>query len=343
MKGLAIAACLWVLSDSMLGLENSWLLYLIRALAPLLLVFTLGASITIGIRSALKGACLSRHLQLAVALSIATCCAPIIRSLIRASPFSPSTSLASPSNTEQIRLLNFNILGFRDLSTQVIGEINRTQPDIVTLQEVTQEVAHKLRDALSSSYPCQILDPAEGSWGMGTLAKHPCTPISFNTTGSWVGKPQMTRIVINNRPIIAANIHAIHPHAYLAPHPHYGAIRGLSNTVRRREESIGELLDAIKGTTTQDVIIAGDLNSTMRNTVYELIRAAGYHDSWLEKHSFLSGGTWPSAAFTRIGFIAALLRIDFVFYSSTLAITTASQLPDSLGSDHRGLVVEFSL
>jgi endonuclease/exonuclease/phosphatase (EEP) superfamily protein YafD len=118
-------------------------------------------------------------------------------------------------------------------------------------------------------------------------------------------------------------------------------VSGLTNTVRAREASIENILAAKRGIDASAVLIAGDLNSTMRNSVYEKIRAARFGDSWLTVHGPISGGTWPSRDISGFTFLEWLLRIDFVFHCAALRPLSAELLPESLGSDHRGIVVSF--
>jgi endonuclease/exonuclease/phosphatase (EEP) superfamily protein YafD len=146
------------------------------------------------------------------------------------------------------------------------------------------------------------------------------------------------------RSVAVANIHAIHPHAVLRPEPdkQTDPLRSLSDTVRAREDGIQQVLEAISALNEISVIIAGDLNATMRNTVYERIRSAGFIDSWLVNHSFINGGTWPSVAPLDLALPSALLRIDFVFHSRGLRTTQSEVLSSSLSSDHAGLLVVLS-
>jgi endonuclease/exonuclease/phosphatase (EEP) superfamily protein YafD len=116
-------------------------------------------------------------------------------------------------------------------------------------------------------------------------------------------------------------------------------LTGFSQTVKAREAAIKQVLDTIASTGNRSAIIAGDLNSTMRNTVYENIRAAGFTDSWLTSHSFMRGGTWPSLAALSAALPAGIFRIDFVFHSRGLRSIHSELLSSAVGSDHTGLLV----
>jgi endonuclease/exonuclease/phosphatase (EEP) superfamily protein YafD len=239
-----------------------------------------------------------------------------------------------------------NLLGHRDITPQVVPEILARNPDIVLLQEVTPEIATKLQTELGDMYPCQITDPRPGSYGMATLVRHPCEKLPFESTGYWVGHPQITKVTLpNGRFVLAVNLHGIHPHALIDGAGDEGIAGELNNTVAAREGAIAELLRHLAEVHNTPLVMGGDLNATMRNRVYSLMRNAGYRDSWLSTHSLvesvLEGGTWPFPEKGIPPFLAWILRIDFVFYSEELRPASVEVLPASLGSDHRGLFVRF--
>jgi endonuclease/exonuclease/phosphatase (EEP) superfamily protein YafD len=340
---IVVLTCVWVLADSIFGFENSWILFLARVFSPILFLVSVGG-LCIGWLWCARNTEITPFITWPYALLITiACAAPTLRSLI----FLPHTLPPPPtstSDTAPLRLLNFNILGFDDLSPALLLEIAQRNPDIVTLQEVNPAVAETLNTHLASTYPCQVMDPAAGSWGMGIISKHPCTPIPISHSGNWVGKPQVVAVEIApQKKVVIANVHAIHPHASLQPDPRNGPtpLTTLSQTVRAREHAIEQVLEVLRATGGGASIIAGDLNATMRNSVYEKIRSAGYTDTWLTKHSLMSGGTWPVLRLANTRLASEVIRIDFVFHSQALQPLLIEQLSPDTGSDHRGLFAIF--
>jgi endonuclease/exonuclease/phosphatase (EEP) superfamily protein YafD len=334
-----IAAALWAIVDAIFNLEHSWLLFVHRVVSPILLVTALGASCA-SLVSRRKN--LSARLLLFQFLIVSACAAPIVRSLKWSSVATSRPPTSSPATT--LRLFNANILGYKDLSQQVISEIKAQEPDVITLQEVNPELADKLSSQLRNRYPCQRLAPQQGSWGMGTLAKFPCIQLPLDNPGIWVGAPQLVMLDLpTGGELLVANLHAIHPHVALERESIPTGIFGLTATVKNREASIRSLLTQLSATSATATIIAGDLNASMRNLVYEDIRRAGYHDTWLALHPLSTGGTWPYPGLGGIPLLAGLFRIDFIFHSHALRPKRIELLPESLGSDHRGLISEFEV
>lgn len=336
--GVAVYLCIATVLDQ----ESNFVLFLWRAFAPTTSLFVFGYIFIRLLRA--------RHLKKAIALRERA-----FISLLMIASMTPiarcwrdfiTPQFFDHSNSHHLTVFDMNLLGHRDVTPAVLPEIKRRAPDIVLLQEVTSEIADKINDALKADYPCRVFDPRPGSYGMATLALHPCQRLDFVSQGSWVGRPQITQVLLpDNRSIISVNLHGIHPHALIDREGDEGLAGKLSNTVSAREESISELLTHLRKLPDLPVVIAGDLNATMRNRVYSLIRGAGYNDSWLTTQPWaekiLGGGTWPFPEYGIPSIVAWLLRIDFIFLSQHLVPLSTEVLPASLGSDHRGLVTRF--
>jgi endonuclease/exonuclease/phosphatase (EEP) superfamily protein YafD len=345
-----IAATLWATSDLIFDLEYSWILFLYRALAPLLLVALILIFCTVHLSAKTKKLATTSSYKAAALLLFVLTLAPILKSL----QFIPGNKTTNIDSAPVLTLINLNALGFRDLSHGIVSTIKENKPDIVTIQEVNPTLASALEDSFASTYRCRILKPAHGSWGMGTLAKEPCTERVIEQPGSWVGTPIVVQTSLpNGEPLLVANFHAIHPHAgirdaypEMAARDDLNLWNRLSQPIFDRERSFQFLIDTIKETKITRAIIAGDLNASMRNKIYSLIRRSGYSDAWLILHSAMSGGTWPAPDFPGglgrgLG-LGWLLRIDFIFHSETLTPSKLELLPENIGSDHRGMIARFA-
>jgi endonuclease/exonuclease/phosphatase (EEP) superfamily protein YafD len=271
-------------------------------------------------------------------LIIIACVAPIVRSVVKLPPSEPIIRTPTP----ELRVLNWNVLGEIPPSAKLLEDISRIQPDIAILQEVNFELAKLLQTELFTSYPCQILEPAPNAWGMGVIAKRSCSKVPITISGDWVGKPLVAAIDVGKPlPLIVVDIHAIHPHAFLRPNPKSRNRLGLSATIMARESALQSLITELSKVESSGIIMAGDLNATMRNSVYEEIRSTGYIDSWLELHHFTSGGTWPYPGLAGTPVLSGLIRIDYLFHSKALAATSIERLLPSSGSDHAALLATF--
>jgi endonuclease/exonuclease/phosphatase (EEP) superfamily protein YafD len=336
-----LTTAIYLATATALGHEGNFLLFVWCAFAPTV-------TVALGFFVALWWLMQKRRRRAPARLRVTTLGALLVAALIpiaRELQYLRADSV-SPPQRHSFTLFDMNLLGHRDITQFVLPEIRSRNPDIVLLQEVTPEIAAKLQSELGDEYPCQITDPRPGSYGMATLVRHPCERLPFESTGYWVGRPQITKVTLpNNNPLLAVNLHGIHPHALIDVEGDEGIAGELNNTVHARESAIKELLNYLEPLHNTPSVMAGDLNATMRNRVYSLIRNGGYRDAWLDTHSLsdiaFRGGTWPFPEYGIPTLLAWILRIDFVFYSKELTPKRVEILPPNLGSDHRGLLVTF--
>ncbi len=115
--------------------------------------------------------------------------------------------------------------------------------------------------------------------------------------------------------------------------PDDNELQQLSNSISERELFVEEIIKTSREVNTNAVILAGDLNATTRNRVYQLVRKMGYFDAFAVG-SRVRGGTWPGPQFPLPSW---LIRIDFIFHCAGLRAIEAETLPDGYGSDHRGV------
>ena len=334
---LTIAAIVVVL-DVVYGTQSSWWVYLIKAFSPLLCIVFCGIT---AIRIAIPKLRMGRLETLVALVIFVALCAPTARHIRTRYP--QASRLISPRIEESfISIVDLNVLGDRYLSDQSIAQITKANADVVTLQEVNPELAASAQQRLAKLYPCQILIPAEGTSGMGLLSRFSCRQIRDAIDGDWIGPPIVAEISPpNRRPFIVANIHALAPHMPTPAEGQENILSRLSRTVRSREESLENLLRLLAGFEDRAVIIAGDLNATIRNRAYALIRNNAYKDGWLTLHDQTNGGTWPFPEFFGTRLLSWILRIDYIFYSDLLSPVCGETIASDMGSDHKGLFFVF--
>lgn len=330
--------CCWLLWRFAGNIENSWLQFLHRALAPSALIVCGGV---FGISLLLRKARVRRIEKLCSLILLATLGAPVIRST-QTSYTHSTRRISAQIHPGTLTVLDLNALGKRELSENVLSEIRRYRPDVVALQEVNHYLAQAISTQLSGEYPCQILRPDEGTSGMGIVSRFPCSVITDSVEGSWVGSPIVAEISPDGRrPFVVATMHAIAPHMPVPENSSETIWRRLSNTVEAREQSVARLLQILTTHKDKPIILAGDLNATVRNNVYSLVREHGFKDSWLTLHDQTNGGTWPFPEIFGLDLLSWFLRIDFIFYSDLLTPIHGETVAAEMGSDHRGLLFVF--
>jgi endonuclease/exonuclease/phosphatase (EEP) superfamily protein YafD len=250
--------------------------------------------------------------------------------------FLPRT-VASISGTP-IRLLTYNIHSEDTLFDPMIALIRQSNADIVLFQELSVQAAARFKTDLSADYPYQAFhaDPDMPYIGQGILSRYPILSDDYwrNELPDTLGQLQV-EININGTHLTLYNAHPIP--AFLENEKLF--------LVEAHERELRSILDrAAKDQ--GPLLIAGDFNMTDQSDAYQEITAR-YHDSWRDVGWGL-GFTFPdysepNAGPIALNFLRPLFRLDYVFHNDQVLPIEAHVWPNSGGSDHHPLFVQFLL
>lgn len=326
-----------ILGSAMTGDERHVVLFITHTFAPYILIGGLVGAIPLCV-ALVRGR--PRAIPMVCSVSIVLAAASLSTLLGYERVGFSAASASHNSAQRSFTVMDANLLGFRNVEDGFLDEVERLKPDIITLQELNEEVAQRLLERVGREYPCQILAAQPGSQGMGVVARHPCVEHRGDVGELWTGFPQVVEVTFSDTAkVLVANIHTIPPHALMPSGDDAGVIARLSSIVTIREEEIESLLRYLATFQGGSILIAGDLNATPRSSVYSRLRDAGYGDAWAIGSPF-AGGTWPHSTWPLLSW---LFRIDYVFHSSDLEVRRVAVLKDSFGSDHRGIVAEVAV
>jgi endonuclease/exonuclease/phosphatase (EEP) superfamily protein YafD len=243
---------------------------------------------------------------------------------------------AEAGQSASLRIMTYNLLGASDRPGAVLDTIRKVNPDVISLEELNEDVAAMLARRLATEYPYQHLDLTGGLAGSGLISRYPFATLDVSIEDShWVSPPLVVRLDVDGREITYVRFHA-------TSRPQY-------HEQRERQAS---KLAAFAASHEGPLVMAGDLNATSTNRAYSLI-ADELKDAWKERgHGF--GNTFPgasrqdvpgSARFELFGVSVPkwLVRIDYVFHSRDLKTIAARTGPFDGSSDHRPVVVDLAL
>jgi endonuclease/exonuclease/phosphatase (EEP) superfamily protein YafD len=221
-----------------------------------------------------------------------------------------------PASRERLRVLLLNLLVDNERYEEVARLIEREQPDVVGLVEVTPEWLLGLeRTSVRSRYPYRIELPL-GTRGLALwLRPRPeSRPVVESLT---VGGSPLVRVPIRFSDRLVS-IWLVHP-----PNP-------LSEASRANPDlaALGAAIGRHGGT----LLVIGDLNRTDGSPHFDdFVRATGLRDSRL---GFGPQPSWPSG-------MPIMIAIDHAFLSSGLAVVDR-RLGPHVGSDHLPVILEVA-
>jgi endonuclease/exonuclease/phosphatase (EEP) superfamily protein YafD len=219
---------------------------------------------------------------------------------------------------ETLDVLSVNILRGRAEPEAVIALVERFDPDLLSVQELTPRYARELRrSGLGELLPHDLTEVAEGSAGAGLYSRLPLRPLpgpgrfSFRMPRAELTMPGGRRV----------RVVGVHPYP---PNP---------NQVGVWEESLASLPATGAGA---PWVLAGDFNATIDQSQFRDLIDRGYRDAG----AVAGEGLVPT--FPRLGHLIPPITIDHVLADRRLDVVEYSveELP---GSDHRPVYAVLAL
>ncbi|WP_172982610.1 endonuclease/exonuclease/phosphatase family protein [Phyllobacterium sp. SYP-B3895] len=224
---------------------------------------------------------------------------------------------ASNGDLPEFKLMQLNLRYDNRDQSEVIRTIAREAPDVITLQEVSDDWRSRLK-AVEGRYPHKIVCPStKRVGGVAILSRR---PFALGTTPQCVGNSLMAlaRIDFGGRSALIASVHLGWPWPF------------------EQAENVEEMqpyLVRLGG----PIILAGDFNAApWSQTIRNLVDASNTHPVDGLRPSWLINGTFAHAA-RWIG-----LPIDHVLVSERIAAKSVDSL-QPVGSDHLPLLLRFSI
>ncbi|ESW65179.1 endonuclease [Mesorhizobium sp. LNJC372A00] len=224
---------------------------------------------------------------------------------------------AAPGNEPVYRLLQMNLRFNNPTPKKVLSLIARTNPDVITLDEVSAMWATEL-GYIENAYPYRILCAhPDGVWGVALLSRR---PFAAGTEPHCEPRGAMAAATVDfgGTPVDVAAIHLSWPW----PKEQYWQIGELTETLT----SLGET-----------AIMAGDCNAVPWSAAVRRVASLGgltvmpsAGPTWIHR-------TLPDFLRRYVG-----LPIDQVFSKGGVTILSSTQMEET-GSDHLPVMVEFSL
>lgn len=229
----------------------------------------------------------------------------------------PQQAVAKPGDQMVYSLLQMNLRFNNPTPKKVLSLIGRTNPDVITLDEVSEMWTTEL-GYITSAYPYRILCPyPNGMFGVALLSRR---PFAADTAPRCEPRGAMATATIDFGGI-GVDVAAIH---LSWPWP------------KEQYWQIGELAQTLAGLG-ETAILAGDCNAVPWSAAVRRVAALGGLTLMPS-----TGPTWIHRTLPDVLRRYAGLPIDQVFSKGGLTILSSKRLEDT-GSDHLPVLVEFTL
>lgn len=229
-------------------------------------------------------------------------------------PLIIATPTAEAGSGSTLRLLSANVLYGNDTPEKVVDLIDETDPDIVVLVEMTYP--HKVAmSALWDSYP-YVVDSHDGNIILSRIPLEGKDVIR----SPWMRPDVVARFVWDGKPFTVVGVHPTTPLSE----------RGW----QRRNEHLQQIAAYVQQEN-QPTIVAGDFNISPFSPYFaDLLAKSGLENGRVGQGI---NTTWPNNSFS-------FMRIPIDHFLATPDITVQSlETGPYVGSDHRPLIIDFSL
>ncbi len=264
-------------------------------------------------------------------LYLASCTVALIANIavvaFASTSFDSATSNQAQSGAKQLSLLQFNVNSSNTNYPKFDKLIERTKPDIVCVEEVSEGWREHF-EKLKSIYPYQSVRARTDNFGIGILSKYKIVQESREPIGI-AGVPTIfvdISLPAKSEPTESGEkqIQVIATHPPPPVGPSYTNMRDV-----QMHEIAKRIVQSQKLT-----ILAGDFNCTPWCYIFtDFIKESGLRDSRLNKGI---QPTWP----TMLPYM--VIPIDHVFISPTIKCTERS-VQDDCGSDHFPVLCQFTI
>jgi endonuclease/exonuclease/phosphatase (EEP) superfamily protein YafD len=228
-----------------------------------------------------------------------------------------SQAEAAPHRTARIMLSN--LYAANSDITSLIEEIERQQPDVLCLQEVTLRW-ERLLTLLRSRYPYEKVAARDGTQGIALLSRWPLRNVTVTTMGGSPSEAIRVTIELPGGPLSLMTMHAYPP-------------MGPSITAARNLQ-LSHAAEIAREADTPFVLI-GDLNIAPWSPFYDDFVVDSGLQCARQGHGILP--TWP------VGRVfPALVPIDHALCSPDVRFDAVSR-GNYIGSDHLPLVVDLAV
>jgi endonuclease/exonuclease/phosphatase (EEP) superfamily protein YafD len=225
---------------------------------------------------------------------------------------------AAAAPAAQLKLLSANVWSGNHEPARLLALIRAEAPDLVFLQEVTDDWAAAI-ESLDDSYPYRYVVPRNDNFGVALLARRPFERVDAIATPP-LARPSLLAVLdVDGRPVSFVGTH---------PAPPLGAAG--FDARNRQLAAVAALAAQLDG----PVILAGDLNTTMWGKHFrQLVAATGLVNA---RRGFGVVPTWPTT------FVPAMIPLDHCLVSDEFAVLDL-RAGARVGSDHLPIIVLLAL
>ncbi|MCB0061040.1 MAG: endonuclease/exonuclease/phosphatase family protein [Caldilineaceae bacterium] len=237
-----------------------------------------------------------------------------------------------------LRVMSWNAYFLNKEPAAFFAEVEKLQPDVIALQELSTLFTDAILEHLQDDYPYMELYPSKIPAGSAILSRYPFQSTTVPDYDEWHGcNCQIVTVQLENEVVTLINAHPWPPKVSLGGTGDLFNLFALDTTTQ--DPIFNQLLNRIAGATSP-LLVVGDFNTMPFQPNIQRMTAQ-LHDTFGEVGSG-AGYTFPAQATDHGLPPRPFMRIDYIFHDDAWTATGAWNGTIS-GSDHRYLVADLLL
>ncbi len=239
----------------------------------------------------------------------------------------------SGGEPDTLSVMSFNVLVGGRPADVVLDAIAEASPDLVCLQEITQEFAGRFEQRFAETYPHRIFAPDPYIQGIGIASRVPLADTSLLELDAPYLPALAATMHPSTGPVQVACVH------FVTPFARHGPKAGLADRYRRHKTMrMGQARALLRHIDSVDMpaIVLGDMNEWEGQAALTILSEAGFRNACHVQGS-RCGATFPGGAIPA----PAVFRIDHIL-GRGVEFRQAVVL-NSGGSDHYPVAARFAV
>ncbi len=265
--------------------------------------------------------------------------------LLLASPIwdaRPKSIDSQLSHRSKLRVFSLNVYADNRSYDSIVAEINRWDPDVIVLVEMSGRTGKAIIPQLKEEYPYISYPNVIGGGTVltRTPSKRQTSPLAYR-----IGEPEADAprepVVMEFSGIDVAiyGVHLMSPSRTLKQSTGWDAFGTLAYSTRENRRQVADLTELIQ-LETRPTIIAGDFNFTRHTANMKQLRSVGMIESHAQAGTGL-GITWTPKWWPQISRLSGF-RIDHILMTRELK-AIAHYVGHDVGSDHLPVISDIVL
>lgn len=243
--------------------------------------------------------------------------------------------LKDDAGVTEVSLMTYNIFFKNKSPLESIRKIEKYDPDILVIQELTKELQAKIENSIGSRYAYKRTLALKGTHGIAVYSKYAILKYELLNDGNNRPFAQVVELEIANKKVQLINVHLASPAVAVENPDNFIDLFSSNYQLRSQQMERINAMASEKEKQFSAQLLMGDLNTTSYEPLYRDIKK--YWVNLYDKAGSGWGFTFPNS-----GKVDPILTLDYIFGRGSVKGIEVKVM-DGGGSDHLPLAGKIKI